>query len=314
MSKITEYDTTLQALYEKLSRKAKVNTMLSSLKSQLAELKAEKQHLAAMSAKEQMDVDRLEKLSLSSFFYALMNQKAEKLEKEKAEAYAASVKYTAVVRQIESIEDEIVQLQAELSELADIEAEYEKTFSEKTAALKALNPECFAEIQSIKGRIFHIATQSKEIDEAHALGQSIIFQIFVIEDELNSAESWGTWDLYGGGLISAAVKHSHLDEAQELISELQGTLRRYHTELSDVTIQADIQAQVEGFLRFADYFFDGLYVDRAVLDHIHCALNQISKTRSEVYFVQNQLEEMKINLLFEAERLKAQLSDIVLKA
>lgn len=70
-------------------------------------------------------------------------------------------------------------------------------------------------------------------------------------------------------MLSDMVKHSHLDEAQQRVKYLQVQLRRFKTELTDVTIHADIQVSIDGFLRFADYFFDGLFADWAVLDKIN---------------------------------------------
>lgn len=52
---------------------------------------------------------------------------------------------------------------------------------------------------------------------------------------------------------------------------LQSQLRAFRTELADVTISADFQVNIDGFLRFADYVFDGIFADWAVLDRINQA-------------------------------------------
>ena len=41
------------------------------------------------------------------------------------------------------------------------------------------------------------------------------------------------------------AKYSHMDEAQRRIQSLQRTLSRFRAELADVSIQADLQLQVE---------------------------------------------------------------------
>ena len=109
-------------------------------------------------------------------------------------------------------------------------------------------------------------------------------QIENIEGSLNSANGWGAWDMIGGGLVSGLVKHSHLDDAQAGTEHLQILLSRFHTELADVYVDAQIRAvNIDGFLRFADYFFDGLIADWFVLSRIHDSqenINQV-KTRSE---------------------------------
>lgn len=308
------FDIELNALRGKLARKSKIESMLTSLRAQLVDLKAEEQRLARIRSEEQTDVERLEKVSLASLFYAVINKKEEKLDKEKAEAYAVALKHDTTVRQIEATEYDISALETELHGLSGVGEQYEKVFAAKAEAVKAENPEYGAEIRRIEDRLGYVAAQQRELYEALSAGRAALSRISSIESELDSAEGWGTWDLLGGGLISDLAKHSHLDDAQGQIDDLQNLLRRYRTELADITIQADIQAQVDGFLRFADYFFDGLFADWAVLDSIHSSQGEISSTRSQVDEVQRRLEDMKASLYAETDSLKARLSEIVLKA
>ena len=97
--------------------------------------------------------------------------------------------------------------------------------------------------------------------------------------------------MLGGGLIADAAKHSHLDEAQEQVEKLQGALRRFKTELADVEIIADMQVNVDGFLRFADYFFDGLFADWTVMDRIDESISKVKHTKSELLSVIGKLEK-----------------------
>lgn len=306
-------DSELDSLRGKLARKEKIEAMLPSLRAQLAELRTEEERLAQTRTREQSDVDRLETGSLAAFFYSVINRKEEKLDQEKAEAYAAAVKHDAAVRQTEAAKQDICELEAELSGLSGIKAQYEAAFAARTAAIKVENPESGAEICRIEDRLGFLTAQLREIEEALSAGQAALSQIVSIEGELDSAEGWGTWDLWGGGLISDLAKHSHLDEAQSQINELQNQLRRYRTELADVTVQADILVQIEGFLRFADYFFDGLFADWAVLNSIHSSQEQIASTHAQVDEVQRRLESMKAAVQAEKERLKTNLEEFVLK-
>lgn len=66
------------------------------------------------------------------------------------------------------------------------------------------------------------------------------------------------------------------------MSGLQSQMRTFKTELADVTISADFQVNIDGFLRFADYFFDGLFADWAVLDRIHQSQEQMESTRNQI--------------------------------
>ena len=48
----------------------------------------------------------------------------------------------------------------------------------------------------------YITNQIREVSEATAAGRSARESADSILTSLGSAESWGTWDLFGGGMIS----------------------------------------------------------------------------------------------------------------
>ncbi len=56
----------------------------------------------------------------------------------------------------------------------------------------------------------------------------------------------------------------------------------FKTELADVEIAADLQVAVDSFLKFADFFFDGLFADWAVLDHINQAQSRVEDTKGQI--------------------------------
>ena len=69
-------------------------------------------------------------------------------------------------------------------------------------------------------------------------------------------------------------------------------LRRFKTELADVEIDADVQVTVDGFLKFADFFFDNLFTDWAVLDRIGQSQQQVQDTRRQIERVLARLKRM----------------------
>ena len=96
--------------------------------------------------------------------------------------------------------------------------------------------------------------------------------------------------MFGGGLISDMAKYSHLDDAQRQINGLQRSLSRFRTELADVDIRTGIQIEVDSFLRFADYFFDNIFTDWAVLDRIRSTQSQVHEVDGSVRTILNRLE------------------------
>ena len=149
-----------------------------------------------------------------------------------------------------------------------------------------------SQILEFENQLTQLENQLTELKEAISAGDSALATIRRILSSLENAEGWATWDMLGGGLIADACKHSSLDEAQNLVENLQIQLRRFKTELADVSVQADIQISIDGFLRFADFFFDGLLADWTVMDKIEQSKQQVIDTNNQLANVLNQLNSM----------------------
>lgn len=308
------YDEPLQRLQQQVAQKRRKESKLKELYAQRQELSEKVRELEMSKLDEQADVSRLEGHSLAAFFYGIIGNRDEKLDKERKEAYAATVKYDMATRELSSVEDDIYQNEIELNHLSECEQRYERALREKAEAIKAIGSKETVEILKTEERIAYIESQKEEIKEALTAGMTALSTTNSILSSLDSAEGWGTWDLLGGGLITDMVKHSHLDEAQGQIEQLQAELRRFKTELTDVTIQADMQVSIDGFLCFADYFFDGLFADWAVLDKINQSKTQVQNTKSQIESVLSQLNSMFNSTDSDLERERAKLNNFIVRA
>ncbi|MDO4271153.1 MAG: hypothetical protein Q4C72_09570 [Eubacteriales bacterium] len=311
---MTPFDEQLSRSAEQLARQKKLRAMLSELYEQRDMLESRVQTLAAARAKEQKDVDRLEGRSLAALFYGLTGRKGEKLDKEQQEAYAAAVKHDSAVRELAAVRQDIAAWEKELAALDGCEKRYAKALAAKTDALRQSDPACAEQILRLEERLAACAAQQKELDEAVSAGQAARAAADAILSSLDSAEGWGTFDLLGGGLVAGLAKHGHLDDAQERIETLQVQLRRFKTELSDVAVTADVQARIDGFLRFADYFFDGIFADWAVLDHIHESQAQMQDTRARISDVLGRLYDMQTACVETRRSAQKELDELVLRA
>lgn len=235
----------------------------------------------------------------------------EQLTKEREEAYAARVKYDAAARELAAVEADLDRYEGELAGLHYCEQQYSAVLKNKTEAVKAAGGSTAEEILTIEERLTFLNSQSQELREAVSAGNSALSTANQVISSLDSAEGWGTWDLMGGGLISDLAKHGHLDDAQSSIEHLQSQLRRFKTELADVKISADMQVNVDGFLRFADYFFDGLFADWAVLDKINQSQEQVHSTRRQIENVLLQLGSMQRSVEQEQAQLQSKLDALV---
>ncbi len=309
---MTYYDEQLKQLQAQCSRKKQLEAQTAELRRQRDALAAEVRNLESVMLKEQADVEKLEGRSLAAFFYNVIGKIGEQLSKEREEAYAARVKYDAAARELSGADEDLARCSSQLSDLLGCDARYTAVLKEKLAAVKSAGGAAAEDILRLEERHAFLFSQKEEIREAISAGNSALSTVQNILQSLDSAEGWGTWDLMGGGLISDLAKHGHLDDAQSSIELLQSQLRRFKTELADVTIHADMQVNIDGFLRFADYFFDGLFADWAVLDQISQSKNQVLSTQSQIESVLSRLKSMLDSVVQEQEQVKRRIDELVL--
>lgn len=285
------YNERLEQLREKMARRRRLNAEVSTLEERRASLAQRVQQLKEETYKEQLDVDQLENFSAAKLFYQIVGKLDERLEKEQAELYAAALRYDSARQELQSVESELDSRRRELSLLEGCEREYERLLAEKARVLREdPNSPSARRLLALEERQAQLSAREKELNEAIRAGYDALSDIGAIEESLSSAEGWGTWDVFGGGLISDMAKYSHLDEAQRQINTLQRSLSRFRTELADVDIRMDIQIEVDSFLRFADYFFDNIFTDWAVLDRIRNTQSQIQQVDGSVRTIVSRLE------------------------
>ena len=286
------YDDTLRDLQQQVARKQKLTVQVEELYAQREELEARVWELEKIKFQEQSDVDRLECRSLAAFFYNVIGKMDEKLDKEREEAYAAQVKYDAAAGELEAVRDEIQRVEAELRRLSDCETRYADTLRRKAESIKHSGSPAADTLLRLEERVSWLENQRREIGEAVAAGHAALQTTDGILKSLGSAEGWGTWDLMGGDFLSDMAKYSHLDKAQRQVEVLQSQLRRFKTELADVTVQADLRVSIDGFLQFADFFFDGLVADWMVQSKIRRGRQQLQQAIAYVEGIRSRLWEM----------------------
>ena len=306
-------DGTLKELWRQVAEQKTLRAKLDELQAQRRALAGRLSELDRERRAEQADVDRLEGRSLAAFFFQVMGTREEKLDRERQEAYAARVRYDAAARELESVERDAAGLEARLQALAGCERRYQEALLARVGALKAAAGPAAQELMECETRMETAQLQQQEIDEAIRAGRNARQAADAVLDALDSAAGWSRWDVVGGGLLADMAKYSRLDEAQEQVERLQVELRRFKTELADVEINADLQVEVEGFLRFADIFFDNLLTDWAVLDHINQAGQQVQRTRRQIERVLTKLKKMKADLRSQIEDERERQEQIALR-
>ncbi len=127
-----------------------------------------------------------------------------------------------------------------------------------------------------------INSEQRELREAIAAGQEVLRHLDAVGKSLDSASNWGLWDMFGGGLFVTWAKHSRLNDAREQVRKAEAACRVFARELKDVQVYLDANLELDGFLTFADYFFDGFLADVMVQSRIGAMRDDIRRQRAYI--------------------------------
>ena len=137
--------------------------------------------------------------------------------------------------------------------------------------------------------MYEVYDRKKEIREAILAGEIALDHLKEAKDHLDSASTWGMFDLFGGNIFTGMMKHSRIDDASRCVERAKKELARFRAELEDIHIEID------SFLVFADYLFDGLFADLFVQSKISDYRKQVETAMDRVqdilFVLNNQLSK-----------------------
>jgi chromosome segregation ATPase len=267
---------------ERLRSKQKLEAMLAQVQTNLRQAKQRSTTLTERLASEKADVDKLEGLSLTGLFYSVLGTKTDHLDKEKEEYLAAKLKYDECVEALDDLQAEADRLQHELEVFQSVEQDYERLIKEKESLLASSDDPRAESLLGLSERLTDLKSDQKELAEAVQAGESALGGLRQVQNDLQSAANWGTWDMLGGGMLSTMAKHSKIDSARQNAHAVQRQLRRFQEELADAGQRLNVSLEIGGFSKFADYFFDGLIADWNVQSKIRKASSACSSAMSRV--------------------------------
>jgi hypothetical protein len=304
-------DQEIQQTKEKLAEERRIRRQLAGTRRSLVKERQALKQLEDQLQKEQRDVEKLEGLSLTGLFYTVLGSKEEQEQKERQEHLAARLKYARRQYSVNALLAETADLQTRLEQLAGIEQRYEALLKQKEDLL-AGQPDSAQQLLLLSDKIAEVRLMRREFAEAIQAGEQAISGLKRVRDAMQSASSWGVWDMLGGGLIATAVKHSRIDDARAEAYQVQELLRRFRRELADIdALSREVLTGIDGFETFADFFLDGLIFDwivqskidrslqntRQMIDKVHTLLRELNSQRTSIDDRLMQMEAEKRGLI-----------------
>ena len=123
--------------------------------------------------------------------------------------------------------------------------------------------------------MYGVYDRNKEIREAIRAGERALDSLKEANRQLNSAGNWGLVDIFGGNTISGLMKHMKVNNASRCVDDARRDLATFRDELGDIRDVENLNIDIDGFLTFADFFFDGFVADIFVQSKIRKGQQQV---------------------------------------
>ncbi len=263
-------------------RKKKWEIQLNDYEAELNQINQNIAELEKQLVKEIKDVRKLEGISMTNLFSTLLGRKYEKLEKEKQEVVALQLKLEDKKQNRDEIIEAIAELQKNLKQVQHIQSEYEEALKMKVDLIKEKDTAYAEKLYALSEREGDLDSYLVEVDEAITAGEEAKTALQQAQNELSNAKGWGLFDMFGGGVIATAIKHSHVDDATQSIQRAETKIRQFQKELLDVNDEANLHVNTSSLLTFADYFFDNIITDYMVQSRIQNCLNNVNEVVAEI--------------------------------
>lgn len=270
---------------------AKMKSLVHKEKTALQRLdENEKRYEAAQAwfEKEKADVEKLQQESLSTFLKRLVGNYNQQLDKEQQEQLTAKREldlslalFLEAREQLDSIQTAIQETTARIRQIKEQLYQQNTDFREKS--------------QTEEFKRAELKQELVEIDEALAAGEKVLAGIDFALDDLDSADSYSTWDMFtNSSLILDMMKYDKIDKAEAKMNQLEQHLEIYTKELKDLSLDRLLSYEkFSGMSKTFDIFFDNLFSDWDTKSKIGRNIEMLEQLGFNVEELQTKLETRK---------------------
>ena len=235
-----------------------------------------------------LKLDKLEGFSFMNMIRTWTGQqdelRAEKIDK----AAILELKINEAKKMELDLTDDLRQINTKLTQIneQELQEDLSQLNAKKKGYLHLHEPEQAKRLEQLAHEEMLTKQLITEIGEAEEAGEAALTKLGQAAESLHSANGYSAWDtFFGGGLIATHLKHDALDQSENYLHNAQIALQRFHNELLDVQDMStkSIAIETDGFVKFADYFFDDIFSAWSVHSKISTAREQVSRVQDDVH-------------------------------
>ncbi|RTQ93469.1 hypothetical protein [Lysinibacillus telephonicus] len=305
-----------ESIYLQLKKLEKLKAKEKTLTDQIVKIEREIIEYTEQLQSKKEKLQHLDSFSFINLYRNWTGKQDELLEEESDKAAALELKLNEAKLMNQDLSNDLEYTKQELSQLNEqkLKQQLEMVIIKKELWLKENQPEKAFELQGLMDAELNCRNLLIEIEEAKSAGEIALNKLYNAQDSLNSASSYSTWDtFFGGGFIATHLKHEKLDESENNIHHAQIALQRFKNELLDIE-QLDaknLQVNTDGFVKFADYFFDDIFSAWSIHSKISTSKDQITRVIGDVRNTLMKLKEKQEIIEKEQSAIKAKKDEIL---
>ena len=280
-------DQKLLELYDEKNRKEKIQIHLEHLYSTIERQEAELVILENLLAKEERDVELLEKDSLYNLFLTVLGNKQQQLEKERHEYLQAFMKVNGLKSNLKILHEEKALLQKTHSSLQGVEQNFTAVLTKKINQL-IKDKDCPPLLSTYNEKISSYHMKIKELETCIKKGSVARKYLHKIHTGLQELSNWGIRDTQRPG----KKVQKKIDRINKDIYIANNFLQKFENELEELEKHFDFnfRREISQFELFLDQFVAALITDWIVNLEIFDANNLILIISDKVIQISEMLE------------------------
>jgi hypothetical protein len=245
-------------------------------------------------AGDEKDVERLEHLSLTRVLAGLHGSRADALAREKAEAQAAQYRVAQAQQRLDAARAELESLEARQTQLEGAPQAYQDALAAKEQYLTHSADPRGARLLALADERGRLTAELDELRRASGDADAAAQALGDVKDRLGNAAGWSTFDTYvDHGMVANAIKHERIDQAAQAARTADARLAALRTDLDELggTEPTAPKLEVSEGFKFADIFFNNIFTDFTVGQHIRDAQASVSQSAQQVGALQSRLKD-----------------------
>ena len=261
-----------------------------------ADLQAARDRVARLTDEvdeELRDVERLEG-GWAALLHRALGDRDQRLSEERREHAAAALRLDAARTEAEALTRRLDQIGQRRQALGDPTEALTAARRQKAEVLRELDDPRADELTRISEELGGVAADERELTEAIEAAEVAGAWLHEADSMLSKAADWGTWDMFGGGMLSSMAKRGRMQDARTSLHHAATALQALDTELADVAADVRDAPQLDtgGLTGMMDVVLDNIITDWFVQGRIRDARTAVHQVGHQVAGIATQLAQL----------------------